>query len=107
MRNAEPRMYAHLFKRHPLATSDVPGPVLSPGAAVEERKTVPVLVELRGAGGGGHSQGTSLPGGNGVGSHGVGAPDSGLRGSEGFAEGVRSQLSLKSGHNSYAQEAGS
>ena len=92
-------MCAHLFKRHPL------GPVLSPGAAVEERKTVPVLVELRGAGGGGHSQGTSLPGGKC--SHGVGAPDSGLRGSEGFPEGVRSQLSLKSGHNSYAQGAGS
>ena len=40
-------------------------------------------------------------------SHGVGTPDSGLRGSEGFPDGVRSQLNLKSDHNSDAHGAGS
>ena len=40
-------------------------------------------------------------------SHGVGTPDSGLRGSEGFPDEVRSQLNLKSDHNSDAHGAGS
>ena len=76
--------------------------MLSPGAAVEEGKTV--LMELRGDGGRGHSQETMLLGGKR--SHGVGMPDSGLRGSEGFPDGVRSQLSLKSDHNSHAHRVG-
>lgn len=43
-------MHLCLFKRYTLTIYEVPGPRLSPGAAVGERKTAPVLMGLRGAG---------------------------------------------------------
>lgn len=79
--------------------------MLSPGPAAEEGEDCLCPRGAQRSWGGGHRQATMLLAGKC--SHGVGTPDSGLRGSEGFPDGVRSQLNPKSDHNSDAHGAGS